>query len=947
MSSSPVSKPERIWILFILVFLALALFVVRCKPVKAEEVQITIKDFGQGMTPALTPTVNDPTRIVFSQNFFSTQPGGRQLRFGVRRMGDTLTTNDSAVSALASYVPSADSGAIIYTSAGKWWANMAGRRQGSISPGFDWKPYLTASQQVRPWNDGDSVAVYGDTLLGWGTQFTRDLQPGDTVTVSAMPRKVDYVKCDTVTIMASSWASSDTSATWLISRSYPTGTQAPFLTASGDRMFTGNIATPPQVIFTVDDTIRMRHLGIVDSFFIDTVYNKYPSTVAKWDSVSRRSWDTLPGGVRYMREFQLVSRRKLGEWGQDQWIQNLAGTPEAYYVRIGFNNKTAFFTISGNSDTSIYLVAPYIDTTKVEGGTGPTTWNDSLYFGKFTTFADTVTVAQARGRWGYIYGAAGFRRVVLQDSATGTLTLRGRGALLYTIDASFSFDSTELYKGLHFIHLTANDITFPAYANTITKNQTEITIRSMTPRTFVAPDTVVREFPTYWCGCTLGPRWNDDLDQVTSQCQSCSTPGVITGYGYVVRRRTVHTYSTEAQAISSSFFPIRYARKNGDTTFFISTVAFALDDSNRVSTNNWEIIRVGLPMWSGITEWNTPPQLVAWGDTASPALLSFSDVGNQVAWSATNDILLGNDPSEPIVAIVGYDDQLVVGKSKSMIGFDGQSFTELSQTEGMVSRRAVQGLTKEMYWYFIDGVYRMSRRDFAGYSIEKISGPLDPVFNSWNRVVFGSDVVPISINASYRNLAVLTYNQRDRHLYLFAPFDTSRFNNACLTYDVQRNIWDGYFTITATDAIWTTINDTSRIVIGSHDSATVFALDYSFNDLNRGINGEVRSGQFWIMDEQQQPMFSKFQRAWVVSRSLNAGVDSAFVLLTGDANKTDTLRLAYPGSLPITAKQIFRPSKDNVSVFWRWSIKVFGNNQAAVFQPMELSLFFTPYGEDF
>lgn len=46
MSSSPVSKPERIWILFILVFLALALFVVRCKPVKAEEVQITIKDFG-------------------------------------------------------------------------------------------------------------------------------------------------------------------------------------------------------------------------------------------------------------------------------------------------------------------------------------------------------------------------------------------------------------------------------------------------------------------------------------------------------------------------------------------------------------------------------------------------------------------------------------------------------------------------------------------------------------------------------------------------------------------------------------------------------------------------------------------------------------------------------------------------------------------------------------
>jgi hypothetical protein len=408
---------------------------------------------------------------------------------------------------------------------------------------------------------------------------------------------------------------------------------------------------------------------------------------------------------------------------------------------------------------------------------------------------------------------------------------------------------------------------------------------------------------------------------------------------------SVNRVTREAKAIGNSMFPVRFARTNGDTTFFVTTISSDLTDSSDVSTVNWEIVKVGMPNFSGMTEWNTPPQLVGWGDSTSPSLLSFAEPNDPWNWPVTNDVLVGNDPSRPIVSVYGYDDQLVIFKPSSMLGFDGNRFKELSQTDGLAAPRAVVGLTKELYWLDVDGVKKMARRDFSGYSIQKVSTALDPIFNAWNANNYGTDVVPFYLTPENRSKSVFAYNQRDRHLYaimsIITPGDTSQ---AILTYGVETGLWDGYFTIPATDAIWATIRDTSRILIGSPDSATIFGLDYIYLDNNVGIDLDLRSSKFQIEDN-GWPVKSKLKSVWFNGRGAANLLDGARVLLIGE-NATDTFNITFNAGIGDVG-QTFYSSKDNLSKYWQWQIKAEGKDATgSLFQPHELRMEFIPVARE-
>jgi hypothetical protein len=915
---------------------------------------VRVTTFGNGMSP-VSPRTNNAERIIYSENLYSQQPGGRQLRSGIARFGDTITSVDSAVRSLEWFVPKHDSGALILTSGGKWFGNSAGKRVTSVSPSFDWKAYLSAARQIRPYPGGDSVRYGGDTLRGYNSRFTRDLQPGDTVTVDGLVRRVKHIRSDEHLTVASSWGAADTARVYTASRSYPVPNFKPFLFQSGDRMYSGTAGSSPQVIYVKDDTLRIRHLGIVDSFYIDTVYSKYPRTIAAWDSLDyrRRSWDTIPlaDSARFIKEIQLVSRRKAGEWSPDKWLQTFGGGPEAYYVRVGYRGQTQFYQIAGNTDTSIFLAALYVDTTKVDGGAAvklsDSSWVDSIFLDKVPILPDTLDAVDVEGKWGYIYCAVGFSDVVVPDNETGSVALRGRGALFYTIDAGFPIDTAEMYKAMHYIHLTGSDIGFSAYSNSMSRTLREYYRRSITPLTFVSPDTVLVEFPTWYCGCDLGRNWEDDYETALEECRSCLSPGLIQGYGYKVATRKTNRTTIDAQVLANAYFPILSMSKSGDTMFFVTPTSYALVDPQIVSTSQWEIIRIDMPNWSGMEEWGTPPQSVAWGDTAAPSLLSFAAPLNPWDWSVSRDVLVGNDPSDPVVSVITYDDQLVVGKTSSMQAYNGSQFVELSQSDGFIAPDAVVGLTKEMFFLDVDGLKWMSRRDFSGYSITSISTDMDPTFNAWSAIQFGASVVPVVLSPKYRKNAVLVYNQRDHHLYLFATFGldtTIRTNNGCLTYDTRQRIWDGYFTIAATDAVWATIRDTSRIIIGSKDSATVFALDYAYNDLGSNINSRLVGGEFWGTDNNGRQMFTQLSRVVVNTRSTSGGLDSAMVLFAGESG-TDTMRLTgYPAGSVGVVEQVFRPDKGTLSVYWGWEMKTWGSAAASVFQPVDMTIWLEPVG---
>jgi hypothetical protein len=330
--------------------------------------------------------------------------------------------------------------------------------------------------------------------------------------------------------------------------------------------------------------------------------------------------------------------------------------------------------------------------------------------------------------------------------------------------------------------------------------------------------------------------------------------------------------------------------------------------------------------------------MVAWGDELSPSLLSFSTVDNPWDWSATSDVIVGNNPADPIVGAYGFDDQLNVYKERSSIGYPG--FKELSQTDGLVGPRAVVGVNKFVYTLGLNGVNRQARRDFYGYTIEPISSALDPVFNSWNATTYGPNVVPFKINPQYRYKSVLTFNQRDNHLYLFFPEGTSTKNNRCLTYNLKTEQWDGLFTLSASDAMWATIRDTSRIVMASPDSALVIGLDYSYNDLGFGIDGDIKSGKFWVQDEQGWPMESTLHRLRFLSRSLDGAFDSVYIIMTG-GTRSDTVDLTYNVGFG-DVEQIARFSGDNLSEFWNWEIKTYGDSLAGAFVPYQLDMEFMP-----
>jgi hypothetical protein len=899
-----------------------------------EPVTIRVQNFGNGMTPALPPFRNDPEAVVFSQNLYSQNLGGRQMRFGYSRM-DTLKADTGGIASMAWFRPRIDSGILVYAASRKWFGNAVGIPRGTFAygPSFNWDDYFNAYRQVRPYPSGDSVYRGGDSVIGANSYFTRDVQLGDSINIGGETFPVKFVKHDRKLLITGTWGSTGYVSSYNLRRIYPANF-VPYMKQSGDYLYTGTAASDPQVIYFKNGTNYIRHLGIVDSIFIDSIYFKYPATVTLWDSVPRRSWDTIYSR-EYYKEFQIVSRRKPGQWLTDQWVEAVNENPEAYYVRIGYEDKTAFYQISGNTDTSIFLMAWYLDTTGAPGSE----WSDTSYFGIAQDQSDFPTAGSVDGGFAYIYCAAGLSDIVVHDTATGTVNIRGRGAMFWTIDATPPIDSTVFYKGMHFIHFTGEDVAFDQYSDSSSKLISSYT-RYLPPgeaptKQDTAGATSVTNRTVWKCKTRRYSTYEQALEK-------CEAEDIVEEVEWKFVRKKTDQLTKEAQAIGNSYFPVRFMSKKGDTLFFVTGVGTDLTNKVDVSTKNWEIIRVGMPQWAGLTEWGTPPQLVAWGDTASGSLLSFSGVNDPWNWSANNDVLVGNNPSDPIIAMVGYDDQLVGFRRSSMFAYDGSDFREISQTDGIVGPRAVVGLTKELYWQDVDGVKRMARRDFSGYSIEKISMDIDPSVNSWSAVQFGADVVPFVFNNAYRPNTVFSFNKRDNHLYLFGTFGSATENNACLTYSLDRSIWDGYHTIKASDALYANVRDTARIVIASPDSAVLFGLGYTYTDAGTKINGDLKSAKFFVADQGGFAFVSKLVSARVVSKFPSGAMDSVYVILIGGV-VSDTFDLGAASAYKDTT---YFSSTDNISTYWQWQIKTWGSASASVFQPHELVMTFLPVTKD-
>ena len=115
--------------------IVLLLFVAAAAQTGIKNIVVTVNDFSKGMMPILPPFQNDPEAIAYSQNMYSLQPGTRTVRSGTVELvdydsavGDDTILATNGVDAMALYVPTDDSSAIVFASGGKWFAQKTGRR---------------------------------------------------------------------------------------------------------------------------------------------------------------------------------------------------------------------------------------------------------------------------------------------------------------------------------------------------------------------------------------------------------------------------------------------------------------------------------------------------------------------------------------------------------------------------------------------------------------------------------------------------------------------------------------------------------------------------------------------------------------------------------------------------------------------------------------------------
>jgi hypothetical protein len=906
-----------------------------------EPVVVRVGNFGKPMEPIAPSYTNDPERITLSENFYSNQPGARQTRYGFSNLFSYVSLKTQSADAITVIESEDDSSAIVFMAGGKWWWSFFGVRAAGIS---QFVSSVATPREIRPYSPGTvTISAGTNSVAGVGTSFTRFLQKGDTLYVDD-PTDTFVV----LTVVSDAYLLVDTlngfgahsGDSWQASRVY-TGTD-PFLHASGEFIYTGSVKDKPQVIFNKDDTVFIRPLVMVDSFYVDAITTKYTDT-ATGGGQMRKSWVAASTDT-VVEEVQLISRR--ADWNRDQWLTTPEGSPVSYFIRLGWWNTDndqwgRFYTIRGNSETSMYIATWYRDSLV-------TGVRDSVQLEQVDSMA---TGDVATTPWAYIYTAVGSYDVVVADTATGTANLHGRGAVWRTIDAApYLIDTAEFYNSLHFIHLTKDDISFPAYTAGVTTVNTYVIKRristlcplrysveeKLTPDQLPDGDTIV--------SYKEGP---NDQRETRPECKNW--------YGYWTIKSTNPKRPVQALFVNDAFYPIRNARRFGDTLWLVtSAVSFdmAADTSVR-STANWEIVKVGMPSWDGITSWGNPPQLVAWGDTNSLSVLSFAGVLDPWNWTTNSDVSIGENPSERVVGVLGFDDQLLAFKRSSIIGWDGSRFTDITQGHGLIARDALVADNKQAYWLDIDGPYTIARRDFSGYTIQKIGAALDPVFNAWSPSYFGTSVVPFYMNPAKRSQAVMRKNKFDDHLYLFFASDSSATNNRCLTFSLGRNEWDGYFTLGASAAMPFVWKDTTCLVYADNDTAIVKRTTLTWNDAGTGITSTLKSGRFWITDQSGWPVEGTLERVRFAGRGSDILLDSLQLVVsvnssmsggtTSAASDSATLDMATSIS---DGQFTWYPSSDLTGTYWDWRISVKGRTGGALFAPYEMLFEFSPQARE-
>lgn len=905
---------------------------------------VAVRNFGKPMEPILPVFTNDPERIILSQNFYTTQPNARQTRNGVVSVSNYSSRKTAAADAITTIESMGDSAAIVFMAGGKWWYMFYGiRKSGTMY----YNDTLATPREVRPYTPGVVTFTAGTrSIVGVGTKFTRHLQPGDTLYVDSPSDTfvVRFVISDQE-IYADSVndVGNHVSDTWDASRVY-SGVD-PFLYSSDKYAYTGSVKDAPQVIFNKDDSLFIRPLVMVDSFYVNAIAPlHYVDTTIEGDTL-RRSFSSASGTDTVIEEIQLISRR--AGWIRDQWLVSPDESPVSYFVRLGWavtdNDQWGrFYTIAGNSDTAMYLAAWYCDS--IIPGINP---NCQLGRGD-----SMVTGDVAAEPWAYIYTSVGDYDVVVGDDQTDTATLYGRGAVWKVRDPGASIiDTLAPYNNLYFLHLTSDDISFPAYTagSDIIKNYTiKRRISSICSERYpVQP-------PVFQSDLPIG----DSIvgySEVVAEGERSGIAKCRMIWGYWTIKSTRLSTPVQAKFVNDAFYPVRFARHGGDTTYFNVSSAnrdMVFDTSVR-STANWEIVKVGMPSWGGMTSWGNPAQIVAWGDTTSPSMMSAAQANDPWNWTTLNDVQLGIDLNDPVVGMIGFDDQLLAFKRNSITSYDGTRLSEISQGDGLIARDALVADNKRAFWLDIDGPKMISRRDFSGYTIQKIGKSLDPVFNAWGSANFGASVVPFSINPAYRNQAVMRYNKLDEHIYLWFAEGSSTTNNRCLTFNVANGGWDGLFTNGATAAIPMIWKDTACLVFSKNDTARLMRTSLNWNDAGVGITAQLQSSKFWLTDNKGYPVSGTLQRVRFAGRGSDLLFDTLHLIIATNstmhgsitASAADTITIDMPNSVA-DGQFVWYPSNDLTGVYWEWKLYVDGGTTGTVFAPYEMLFDFAPSGRE-
>lgn len=891
-----------------------------------------VDNFGGPIISVVQPQQLGANEFNYSENLLA-GPRSRYSRPGIAKAFSSYVGSNGVDA--AAILDACDSVWAIMLTGSVWYYTSIGSLDKGGAPGVgrDWLANWNTWRQLWARVQGSISTTSGNKIFTGasnGTRFIRDLYSGDSIFAaddSTFLGEVAYISDDDYGQFKATSPHTH-SGTYFVRRAFKSGRNCNLTHAYGNLYATNGINHPQEIFCSGDSLLFMRKLGIVDTVLVKYASMVFPDSAKTAPYVDENGWTSISDTNFYDHTTKL--------WDLDSGLGNARAAYFRYFKVVDSSkawatNEWAGFIGDSITGANLYYFAFY---DYGDGRPAPATESHQLRY--LPIIANTPTTL--------------YMQAPVADS----------GAARKYIDSNMTTWSLYAVEDVYWGHQAFNNgqsafsgtrgyiVAVAGGGEVVYESKGTILARS-------------RAGGCQWKFDTTGTGIEDfQFDRgiyYFRDMQVYRSNGIFSGGKC--------NYCRPAQYNPWMF--IRNQCVVGDSVIIMTTNM--PDTSYNVDTTSfWQIVKFDVPHFDATVLYQD--ELVGWGDTNSAAELIHTRTtvrGPEPDNWSTEGSFVASRTGEAVTALYPYDDRLFYwteNTTNALLGdFATGTVQEIAIGIGTMAPRSVVGWNKWVYFLHQDDYYRIARRDFEGYTLQPMTAQIHNVMTD----IYGSrrfpSIVRHPMNNAYRHLAASAIDPQLQRVWLFYPETSFTYNNVAVSLDIERDIWDGYHTLGASQAFPYTYKDTLRLFMTSATNGMWTYWDGSFMDTGNAFQtalggnvvaatGDTVTAQpiaFWL--RHAVDITGDTISAWPE----DSVYGTARLILNGDDGRVvDTLRVdgfmwdTTSAGVPIKGwgSTLFHGRTDSAGAarVWKWELKW---NPDAVYatslwEPMWMTIEFKP-----